>query len=209
MEQQIDNLFPTPVGIIDIENPTLCSKYSDIIWNMIDKNHFDEFNHFCTNDNLHTLPEFKKLYELIDALAQNYFYNTLKIDKDSLSMVSMWSNVNGSGKNHLPHVHPNSYYSGVIYLNVPEGKDVDPGNIFFNDPRIANSMQVASHHSDCLYTHRAWFYVPRNGILMFFPSWFEHGIHAPKFKKEDKRISLSFNYILKKSNIKTMSFNLE
>ena len=209
MKHRIDNLFPTPVSIIDIENPTLCSKYSDIIWSMVDKDDFNKSNQFSTPDNLHTLPEFKELYELIDGLAQSYFYENLKIEKNSLKMAAMWSNVSNYGQIHLPHVHANSYCSGVFYLNIPEGEGTYPGNIVFNDPRAANVMQEANHYSDCIYSYKSWFYNPRNGILMFFPSWLEHGVDGAIFEKGNKRISLSFNYILTRSSVKTKSFNLE
>ena len=42
-------------------------------------------------------------------------------------MGNMWANINPPGGYNMPHIHPNSHFSGVYYIKAPK----DSGNISF------------------------------------------------------------------------------
>ena len=162
-----------------------------------------------TVDDLHLRPEFKELVELIDGEARSFFESELGLTQDSLEMSGMWSNVQLDGCRHHAHIHPNSFYSGVIYLEIPQGDFIDPGIIFFVDPRPARLMQQADHNKHTVFSDRSYGFRPQTGLLLLFPSWLEHGTDICKIGAGKRRISLSFNYTLTKASGPTMKFNLK
>ena len=91
------------------------------------------------------------------------------------------------------HYHPNSYISGIFYLN--KGEDIS-----FTDP-----------------LHELWYYSnnpqpnlfkisPKPGLLIFFPSFIKHQVSK---SKENNRFSIAFNIIPKgRFGWNTSSLNL-
>lgn len=206
MKKRVDELFPTPIGVIDIENLSLCQTYSDIILDLMneeDKFELETYSNWCTNDSIQKNPIFKELVDLIDNTAKDFFEDVLGVNKDDVTLSAMWSNVNRRDTQHQIHQHPNSYFSGVIYLNAPR----DSGNIVFVDPRPSKNMAQADHKKESILSSRSWEYTPATGLLLLFPSWLEHGTSRCRLEKDINRISLSFNYTLLKCSEHTMSFN--
>ena len=80
------------------------------------------------------------------------------------------------------HQHASSDLSGVYYYKTNE-KD---GDIFF-EPPLPQLKQ-----SKIFYNHSAsWSHTPKEGKLMIFPGWLNHGVRTNT--TEFERISLSFN----------------
>jgi len=208
MKKRVDNLFPTQVAVIDTESQDLCKKYADIVLSqMTDDNkvELETYSNWCTSDNLHTSADFKELVDLIDITAKDFFDDVLGIDNDDLTLSSMWSNVSKRDTQHQIHQHPNSYFSGVLYLNAPENS----GNLIFVDPRPTKNMAHADFKKESGISSRSWQYTPETGLLILFPSWLEHGTQRSRILPNENRISLSFNYTLLKCSGHTMSFNFK
>ena len=102
-----------------------------------------------------------------------------------------WFNINGKGNYNNKHVHPNSDFSGVLWLKTPE----NCGNIVFGSPHNFSSyMEIQSYtqefkddtRCDCSY-----FFNPIEGRMLIFPSSLQHEVE-PNESDED-RISVSFN----------------
>ncbi len=113
-----------------------------------------------------------------------------------------WANVNRRGDYHDPHNHPHCYLSGTYYLKVPtkrpgsrQRSDVRPNAITFYDPRTGFNMQSIR---DDPYVEPEFTVLPEPGLLMMWPASLMHFVH-PNLSDE-KRISISFNIILKWSN---------
>lgn len=210
MKKRLDILFPTPVAIIDIENKKLCDNYSNVILDsMTDENkeELDTYSNWCTKDDLHTLPEFKQLVDLVDELVKEYIFDVVGVSKDDVKLSSMWSNVNRRDTQHQIHQHPNSYFSGVLYLNIPDPQTA--GNLVFVDPRPVKNMAHANHYRPSAFSDRSWTFTPGTGMMVIFPSWMEHGTARCRLEEGMNRISLSFNYSLLCSSGHTMSFNFK
>lgn len=197
MKNKVDYLFPTPVGIFDIEDISLCQHYSKIILEMYNNGEIQGRPEAATTKNyLHNLVSFKILLDKINPIVKEFSEETLGLEKDSLLMTDMWSNIRYSGSKHHIHQHPNSFISGVIYLSIPDS--TEPGNIFFVDPRPAKNMMHGIHTKQSPISDRSWWYTPKTGIVLLFPSWLEHGTDEFYSDSTEPRISLSFNFILNK-----------
>jgi uncharacterized protein (TIGR02466 family) len=211
-QRTIENLFPTPVTIIDFDNTEFCKKYSKLVLDNltdIDQDNLKKYNISTTADQLHLLPDFQFLYELIDKEVTMFFEDSLGLSREDVTMTSMWINVQNDGCRHQTHQHPNSFYSGVLYLEVPTGPDVIPGVLIFEDPRPAKNMWHANYSKENALSNRSFKYPPKSGRLMLFPSWLEHGTDVCRAPAGSFRISLSFNYMLIRSTAHTMTINLK
>jgi uncharacterized protein (TIGR02466 family) len=94
--------------------------------------------------------------------------------------------------NHLVVGH-DSLISGVIYLKVDE----DSSKLCFFNPNPYISVLPYENQNKFNYQ---WFCIqPKNGDLILFPSWLNHG--SGDLNKSKERIVLSFNGILKRITI--------
>jgi uncharacterized protein (TIGR02466 family) len=113
-------------------------------------------------------------------------------DSVKLTVTNMWVNVNSKGNFNRPHAHPNSFISGVYYVNA------DPttsGNIVFTNPILTHA-----YHWD-----KTWFeegvnetisssncyFKPESTKLVLFPGWLWHYVEPSN--SDTERISISFN----------------
>ena len=117
------------------------------------------------------------------------------LDEKPISKLTLytWANINRKGNYNKRHVHmdPGIFLCGVYYVKAPENS----GNIRFFDPRgpLMGSMQ---DHNYFFGGHAHQFITPKEGLLLFFPSWLEHDVE-PNNSDED-RISIAFNVVVDK-----------
>lgn len=99
-----------------------------------------------------------------------------------------WAVVSRAGDSHGAHLHPNSHFSGVIYLSAPPGS----GAIAFLDPRAGALMLqpplIAEAAQRELGRHRC---MPVTGLLLLFPAWLWHEVEVSLCR--EARICISFN----------------
>jgi uncharacterized protein (TIGR02466 family) len=104
----------------------------------------------------------------------------------------IWANVNRKGDFNAVHTHPNSLMSGVVYL---KAAGEEQGVIQFFDNREGSPTT----HWNCFapleertpFTDDLHAVIPREGMVLFFPSWLRHWV-TPNMSDDD-RVSLSFN----------------
>jgi uncharacterized protein (TIGR02466 family) len=213
MTKDILLLFATPLTCVQIDHPEFFQKYADLVASTFTDEQLAKLQRLgsiCTVDNLHELEEFHPLQNLIDREAMSFFNEYLGLDHHDLYMTGMWSNIHVGQGYHQIHQHPNSFYSGVIYLEIPEEtEDTQVGKLLFIDPRTAKNMQFADFKKDNELSNREVIITPEVGKLLFFPSWFEHGTGVSILKPGQRRISVSFNYGLTRSSAYTMKFNVK
>lgn len=209
--REVTPLFVTPIATARITGFNF-QQYADAVLATLSAEQLSDLSKIGitpTYDDLHLRPAFKELVELIDGEAREFFESELGMSQDSLEMSCMWSNVQLDGCRHHAHIHPNSFYSGVLYLEIPPGEFVDPGVLFFVDPRPARLMQQADHNKFTVFTDRSYGFRPQTGLMLLFPSWLEHGTDVCKIGPGKRRISLSFNYTLTKASGPTMKLNFQ
>jgi len=100
---------------------------------------------------------------------------------------NIWININEKNNGNNEHVHPNSTFSGTIYLQT----DKNTGNIIFKNPYfpIQHYNFVVPEDSNIFYQRVT--YRPRNGMLIMFPAWMPHFVEPSN--SDNSRISISFN----------------
>ena len=207
--RNLENLFPTPVTIVNFNNVDFSLYASKVVDSLSPEEvkHMKERGIGTTSDDLHLKDEFKDLTTLINTEAMQFFNDVLGLDERDLTMTTMWSNVQMNQARHHVHQHPNSFYSGVIYLEIPERENIDPGWLFFVDPRPAKNMWQADYKKPNQLSDRSYGFKPKTGTLLLFPSWLEHGTEVCVLNNNERRISLSFNYALKKCSNHTMKLD--
>ena len=87
-----------------------------------------------------------------------------------------WATVHRSSMSHGAHEHNDAKFSGIYYLQVPEGS----GNLVLQDPRSASTM---------IYEIE-----PKEGEIILFPSWLRHEVAPSHFdESRTSRVSLAWN----------------
>ena len=102
---------------------------------------------------------------------------------------SLWVNLLKPGGHHTAHIHPHSFISGTMYVEVPPGSGV----IRFEDPRLPQMMAAPPRRTDALEEMQTFVTVaPRPGLVLLWESWLRHEVLAGNAKAE--RLSISFNF---------------
>ena len=103
----------------------------------------------------------------------------------------MWANINPPGSMNMPHVHPNSLFSGVYYIK----SQPQSGRLKIYDPRpgIQTNMPVRKPGNPGRDMWRDASLDPVIGRIIMFPSWLWHSVEENQ--SNDVRISVSFNFI--------------
>ena len=118
----------------------------------------------------------------------NRIKSYLSIDERfALRVSSMWLNINGKGNYNTPHIHGNTFFSGVYYVKTHEGC----GQIQFHEP-----SNIREYHSppyskltprNC-FVHQC---AVEAGRLCIFPAYLPHEVTENTVDEE--RISIAFN----------------
>ena len=151
--------------------------------------HGGEDRPWQSRGDLHRLEAFQPLARCMAAAAQGVL-DFLACDYQRLAITNCWANVNRHGEAHTIHTHPNNVLSGVYYVRAP----MNSGRIVFHDPRqqaLVLIPKVTERTAFNAYRHRI---DPAEGMLLVFPSWFQHEVESNQ--SDEERISVSFNVML-------------
>lgn len=160
-----------------------------------DREGYDGYTSYASLDDLpERFPEFAALKKHLDKAAAKFAADHhWDMDGLSLSLDAIWVNILGEGGQHSGHIHPGSVISGTYYVAVPEGA----GRIRFEDPRLAMMMAAPQLREDAPEAARRFVYVaPEVGHCLMWESWLRHEVMPSR--SEEARISVSFNYGLKR-----------
>jgi uncharacterized protein (TIGR02466 family) len=161
----------------------------------IQRSNFRKLGGWHSHNNLHKDPEYADLVDNI-LTAGKLISDDLGYHKSyALSIGTMWSIINAPGSSNRAHIHPGCTWSGVYYIQAPEGC----GNIEFIDPRTENLMQQPRYIPNKKRPKHCWTkanITPKAGRMLIFPSWLYHAV-APNLSEETdtngQRIIISFN----------------
>jgi uncharacterized protein (TIGR02466 family) len=181
------NIFPTTVGIVELGREF--TKKEIDIFNKLERR-ANEGNQTSTNYKVLELKEFKKLKEFVTTSVNEFLQKTICPKEDiELYVTQSWVNYTNKGQFHHKHAHPNSFMSGVLYLNANIEKD----KIYFYKDGY-NQLHVEPKEWNITNSSSWWFEVG-TGKLVMFPSSLTHMVQT--VDHEETRISLSFNTFLK------------
>ena len=181
------NLFPTAVTYFDFG-----SKLTDLELKFITEQETrnNDGNTTSINNNLFESAELAEVARFCEESLQQYFKEVYAPKHDVIPYITQsWANYTKKGQWHHKHEHPNSFISGVFYVQAQ--KDID--KIYF----YKNGYQQIKLPTDNynLYNSDSWWLGVETGQLILFPSHLTHMVQA--VQTDETRISISFNTFLK------------
>jgi uncharacterized protein (TIGR02466 family) len=185
----LHGIFPTPVLIINIgrefTNDELA--FFDIHKSLTRSNNgnITSIDNYILNSK--TMADINN--ELLSAV--NHYMDNVIVPKDAVKpyITQSWLNWTEKGQHHHRHAHPNSYLSGVLYINTDEEKDKIT---FFNDGY--EKIHVYSKEWNW-FNSKSWFFNVKPGDIIVFPSHLQHMVEQTI--TDDTRVSLAFNTFLR------------
>ena len=189
--------FPTPVYIKDLPNAIELNQYLEqklVQWSQQEKGLAK------TNAGGWHSPTDMNFKEEYNVLTKELFAMQEEIYKDygmepKPGLGNMWANINYPGSYNKQHIHPNSQWSGVYYIKVPENS----GRLFVEDPRPGPNIILPRRVEGIPRAlWRVVIYPAIEGQMIMFPAWLPHGVEMNESKEKGEkgwRVSVSFNFI--------------
>lgn len=143
-------------------------------------------NYSSTNKYVLDAPELADLRKLAEGHLQQYFESIYDTANDvQLAITQSWLSLTTQGGAHHTHSHPNSFASGVIYINLAPRDGInfyrDEDRQWFDlQPRQNNYYNAYSYHIET-----------QVGDIVIFPSHIKHGVRP--VEADIQRVSLAFN----------------
>lgn len=179
----IHNLFPTSVARFDLGRDFTSEELGFINSQTTVAN---SGNTTSADNYIFKNPEMKAIVDFVDVCLNEYFQETVKPKEDvRLRITQSWSNYTKPGEYHHKHEHPNSFISGVLYINADPDKD----KIHFYREGYRQITIPPSEWN--LYNSSSWWLEAGTGILYLFPSSTTHMVQT--VNASETRISISFN----------------
>ena len=196
------NYFPTLIFQKDLENSEeLNRKLLELTYAerdtgvAVNRSNTAALGSWHSHTELHKNPDYAELMKEIKAVLRR-ISKELGYARDQVLKVStMWSIINPPGNGNRAHIHPGSLWSGVYYLQAPEGA----GKIQFIDPRttvIMNPPKFQSKKNPPRECRTKVNITPVAGKMVIFPGWLYHGVDLNTSKETGRagdRIIISFN----------------
>jgi len=179
----IDGIFPVPIGRYIFERHF---SYDEINFINSLKKNTNFGNSISVDKFVLDLPEFKEIRNSLEGCLTDFFqtvYNPK--NKTNIYITQSWINWSTKGQYHHQHAHPNSFISGVLYIQA--NKDTDKIVFHKNNYRQLEIIPKDRH----ILNSDTWYYSVGTGDIMFFSSDLVHSV--PEIDTDQTRISLSFN----------------
>lgn len=147
-------------------------------------------NSNSVNMNVLDDPRLSNIRSLLEGCIQEYLISVEGCSEDVSGGISLsWLNFTQPDEYHPIHRHPNSFISGVLYIDLGD----ESGLIMFQQPS-KNLIQPAAPSHPAYLRDFKLLHV-RTGDILLFPSYLEHSV--PKNTSGRTRVSLAFNTFLR------------
>lgn len=181
------NIFPTTIGMFNLERD-LTTEEKEFLNNQERRsnagNTTSKDNYLLRNENL------KDLNSFFTESVNKYFADIYQPKYDvSLYITQSWANYTEQGQWHHKHQHPNSFISGVFYVDA----DITNDRIYFYRDRYDQIKIIPKEWN--ITNSDSWWFEAGTGRLVLFPSSLTHMVEVKQHA--GTRISLSFNTFLK------------
>jgi uncharacterized protein (TIGR02466 family) len=188
-ERAIHGIFPTPITITNIGREFTDEEKE--FFELQSKTTVNNMGNTTSADNY--LMQSKVMVDIHNEIkaALNHYMKEVINAKDGaeIYVTQAWLNYTKPGEYHHKHAHPNSFLSGVLYINADTEKDKIT---FFDD----DYEQIKIEKKDWnWYNSKSWYFTIKTADLVIFPSSLTHMVEQTT--SEDTRISLAFNTFIK------------
>ena len=183
----VHSLFPMPVGQFKLGRALTDQELSFVKEQKTNNN----MGNTTSDDRmLFKSNELKEIAEFCKQSIDEYFKRIYAPKEEiSLYFTQSWANYTAPGQYHHKHAHPNSFVSGVFYVNADSEKDKI---FFFRDGY--QQLKVTTENFN-IHNSDSWWLSVGTCDLLIFPSNLTHMV--PTTESENTRISISFNTFLK------------
>jgi uncharacterized protein (TIGR02466 family) len=179
----LHNLFPTPVGIYKLDRD-LSAKELLFLKNQETRSNMGNLT--SINNSILKDKELTQLRDFIETKLSEYFTTVYSPKhKVNLKITQSWTNYTEKGEYHHKHEHPNSFVSGVFYVQADKTKDKIH---FFKN--IYHQINFPPSEWN-VWNSESWWFEIGTCELILFPSSLTHMV--PTVESDQTRISLSFN----------------
>jgi uncharacterized protein (TIGR02466 family) len=184
------NLLPIfPVGILTCDlGRDLSNKELIVLHNLPVVNNTSNFS--SQENYLLDMQELSSLKESLTAAVNTYMRDVVSADDNvSAYITQSWANYTTQNEHHHEHAHPNSFLSGVFYVNADESTD----NITFFK---GGYKQIKLNPKEFnLFNADSWYIPVKTGQIVLFPSSLRHMVETKH--TTHTRVSIAFNTFLK------------
>lgn len=186
----INSLFPTAVGFSKYEEG-FTKKELEIIKGQEQRPNMG--NATSVDNYVLKNSKFKNIASFCQVSVDKYFDEVYRPKEDvHLYITQSWLNYTKPGQWHHKHEHPNSFVSGIMYINA----NVDKDKIYFYKNKY-EQLKVTSRDWNT-WNSESWWYSVASCDLILFPSSLTHMVETVlEDENRDERISLSFNTFIK------------
>lgn len=183
---RIMDLFPTPLYINHINEP-LINQQKNYLLNL--PKILNQGNLRSESGYIFEYPLFAELKKTINEHIKEYINIVYPNSNLDVYITQSWANYTEPNQYHHKHSHPNSFISGVYYINAIKNEDMIK---FYKD--LPFIYQI-NHNQPNNYNSGDVAIFIETGDLVLFPSNFTHNV--PPTTSKETRISISFNTFIK------------
>ena len=184
----LELLFPTPVAFFDL-GFELSEKEKSFLLDQ--EKRPNEGNQSSVDNYLLESPELKRVSDRVEECVSEYVNDVWQADIEPY-VTQSWLNWTKPGQWHHKHAHPNSLYSGVLYIDVEDERD---RIYFYNEPYRQLKPTFKEWNR---WNSESWWLPVKTGQIVLFPSSLTHMVQTvPGEVLGKERISLAFNTFAK------------
>ena len=189
-EPTINNLFPTPIYMNNLDRPF--TKQELLFVKEQNKHCSKNKGNINTKDNyILKRKELKNIKKFLDKCCKDYLKKIICPKNDlQLYITQSWLNYTEENQYHHQHAHPNSVISGVFYFDCDKEND----KILFTKSNAYQQIRTVVKDFN-LWNSDTWWFSVVTGQLVMFPSSTTHQVETKK--GNNTRISLAFNTFYK------------
>ena len=186
----LHGIFPTPLIFTNIERE-FTKEELDFFDEQSKTTYKNEGNITSLDNYLMRHDPMTTIKQEITSALQMYLDNIIKPKDDVKPYITQaWLNYTAENQHHHKHAHPNSFLSGVMYVNADPEKDKIT---FFNDSMYKQIKLFPKEWN--LYNAESWFFTVKPGDIVVFPSSLIHMVEQKA--GNNIRTSLAFNSFLR------------
>lgn len=188
-ELAIHSIFPTTIQFLDIDREFSAAETAFLLetqrcMQLSEGNFRSNDRRILDRDAMSILRG-----EILSA-AQTYLHKVVRARPEVQPCITQsWLNITKFGQHHHRHAHPNSFISGVLYINANEATD----RIYFFKDGYEQIQPVPTEWNR--HNATSWYFAVKTGQIVLFPSRLSHMVETKD--NDETRISLAFNIFLK------------
>jgi|TARA_R100000455_G_C6270685_1_gene126630 uncharacterized protein (TIGR02466 family) len=189
-DAKIHGLFPTPIYMSNINRKFT---HNELIFIHEQKKHCKKnAGNINTEDNyILKRSELNDIKTFLQKSCNEYLKKVICPKNDiELYITQSWLNYTEKGQFHHSHTHPNSYVSGVLYINCDSKYDKI---LFLNSKEYKQIRPEVKKYN--IWNSPTWWFSVGSGDLVMFPSSTTHQVETKQ--GDNLRISLAFNTFVK------------